>query len=398
MINIRKKVVSFLKRVNLYYSVIIFKDSIWYFPKIVFSFIASFLPKKNNKIVISSFYGEQYNAEPKMISDRLLESYSGFNIVWIYNGIIDDKRIKTVKYLSYRCLYELATASVWVDNCRKPFWIKKNKKQLYIQTWHGAVCIKAVEKDAIDGLSPTYIKNARSDSDKANYIVSEAEWRTNNIKKAFWYNGDIIKASFYPGNNDVQDKVYNYFDIPKDYSIALYVPTFRNDHSLDYYIKDYKKILNSIESSFGGKWIFIIRLHPNIANNANSFTYDDNLKNGTDYSSVDELIVSSDLIISDYSGCLFDSFYYNKKVFIYANDLDKYMNNERKLYFDIRKLPAPVSQNEEELINAISSYDCIKYSSMGKKFVKKLGFYSTHADKLCCELIDKHIIGYNEGY
>ena len=191
-------------------------------------FVFRRLPIHKRTIVFSSFYGEQYNGAPKMISDALKGKEC--EIIWVLpSEDLSNRECKTVRQRSLKYYYTIATAAVWVDNCRKDYWIKKRKEQLYIQTWHGPVCIKAVEKDAEDTLDPVYLRNARNDSKIADYIVAESEWRKHNILNSFWYNGKIIEGEFknytYINEDTAVSEVKKFYGIPDNSRLLIYLPT-----------------------------------------------------------------------------------------------------------------------------------------------------------------------------
>lgn len=114
-----------------------------------FFFLFKILPLQN-KVVFSSYWGKNFNDNPKYISDELLRNDKSIKQVWLNNT---DKQfsvspnIKVIKWGSIRMIYEMATAKVWVDNHTKPCWIKKRKKQFYIETWHGGLGMKKIEAD-----------------------------------------------------------------------------------------------------------------------------------------------------------------------------------------------------------------------------------------------------------
>ena len=58
------------------------------------------------------------------------------------------------------------------------------------------------------------------------------------------------------------------------------------------------------------------------------------------YSDIQELMVSSDALITDYSSCIYDFMLSRKPGFIYATDADKY-NNGRGLYYSLTSTPFP---------------------------------------------------------
>ena len=66
----------------------------------------------------------------------------------------------------------MATAKIWVDSHTKPIWIKKRKKQLYIETWHGGLGMKKIEGDAGERFTNNIIKNIKHNSNIANLFIS----------------------------------------------------------------------------------------------------------------------------------------------------------------------------------------------------------------------------------
>ena len=387
-----------LYNTRLYYPFAMIKSTYRDTFKIIWECICRNLPIKKEKIVCSSFHGTAYNAEPLKITNELLKQDVNYDIVWeVPYDVKCGKSVRSVRTNSFRYIYELSTAGVWIDNCRKPYWIKKRNSQLYIQTWHGAVCIKAVERDAQDTLHPYYVKSAIADSKNADYIVAEAEWRAKNIYKSFWYDGELIKGEFKSDRvfdrERLKNQIKDELKISKDKKIALYAPTFRKDGGTTHYIKDFEMLIQRLNESWSGEWVFIVRLHPNVANAAGDIVYNERVINGTLYPVIDDLIEICDLLITDYSGCMFNGFRSKKPVFLYAEDIDDYVKSERKLYFDLKTLPSPLSRNIDEFIGQIINFDGLSYNMQCEQFVNSLGYYDEDAAKLCAETIKNKVAG-----
>lgn len=361
--------------------------------------IFSCFPVDNKKIVFQSFYGKYYNDSPRFIFERMIKEAPSFKYIWLYNK--ENEQIhgaEVVRKGSIRSLYEIATSKVWVDNCRKPVWVKKRKEQYYIQTWHGGVCIKAVEKDAEETLDINYVKGARNDSKMADLFLSECEWRTKNYREAFWYTGEILKNGlpssvvFFQDICRIRDKVYTYFGIPRESKIVLYAPTFRDLGSRFTYEVDGESVINALGSKYGGEWYFIFRLHPNVVDFQSEIEYSKHVLNGSIYEDVNEILFVSELLITDYSGCMFEGMRRGKKVLILANDYEEYITTNRKLYFDITQLPAPFARNNRELIDNIVNFNEVGYHDKRKTFVRGLGYYDeTNACESVCDRILKQM-------
>jgi CDP-glycerol glycerophosphotransferase len=343
--------------------------------------ISFFFPINKNKILISSYYGRGYGDNLKYIIKELLSrNIKGLKLVWVIKDKEESKSlpngIATCFIGSIKFYYHMATSKIWLDNCRKSFYYKK-KKQFYIQTWHG-FALKKIEKDAEHNLSPVYVKSAKKDSTAIDVIVSCSAFMNKIYRNSFWYDGDIV--NFGAPRNDIivsQDmeiikKVKSYFSIEENTGIILYAPTFRKEQSLSAYSLDYKKLMSSCNVKFGKKYVVLVRLHPNITDLAKNIEYNEEIKNATSYPDMQELLVATDLLISDYSSLMFDYALSYKPVFMFATDIDSY-KNDRNFYFNLMDLPFAVSINNEELERNIMSFDAEEYRCGLKAFFNSVG-------------------------
>ena len=115
------------------------------------------LPVKKGRIVAENFFGKGYGDNPKYIYDELLINPE-LELVWLIKKNTDTEfpvGVNVVKRGTLKELYYLATAQVWIDNSRKHYGIRKRKGQMYIQTWHGGIALKKIEKDVENSLPLT---------------------------------------------------------------------------------------------------------------------------------------------------------------------------------------------------------------------------------------------------
>ncbi|MBR4003096.1 MAG: CDP-glycerol glycerophosphotransferase family protein, partial [Clostridia bacterium] len=308
------------------------------------------------------------------------------------------KEIKKVKYGSLKHYYHLITARLWVDNVRSglkpPF---KRKKQFYLQTWHGRSYLKCVEKDVEEFLDSGYVLKAKQDGKLSDFIISGSEHQTKVIKRAFWFNGEILKtglprddALFKDNRKDIED-LKQKFNL-KDKKIILYAPSFRTTNSFYENLNlDANEFIKVFNKKFGGEHVFCLRLHPNDASRK-----DLKIKNCIDLTSVpdSQLVLScSDYIISDYSGMLFDGLMLNKFSFGFAPDYYDYIKKERHLYIDFKDLPFPYELNTTDLLEKIKNLDIKKYKKEVELYNKNYGFYDNkNSSKKVKEFLQKNNI------
>ncbi len=323
------------------------------------------LPVQKNKIVISSYYGRGYGDNAKPIVEELLKRTCNLDIVWMVN---DDAAAETlpsgvrpVKNTLWNRIRELCTAKIWIDNCRKGARVKK-QGQWYLQTWHG-FALKRIEKDAAASLPADYPQYAGRDSAQTDLIVSNSALMTKIYNESFWYHGEVLEFGsprndvfFVPAEN-VKEKVRAALDVPEDCFMVLYAPTFRADGSMDAYSVDYARLQKALAERFGGKWVALIRLHPNVMSKAKDLDIDGiNTFDATRYDDMQELLAAADAVISDYSSLMFDYGLTKRPCFQFATDIAAY-EKDRNFYFPLRKMPFPLAQNNDALESVIQHWE-----------------------------------------
>ncbi len=365
----------------------------------ILAFIFNLLPIKKGKIVFKNF-SKGYGCNPKYIAEEILRQNLSYEVVFVSkknNGFPNKIKVVTSKIGEY---YALSTANVIVANSRignyflKGF--KKKKKQLYIQTWHGSMGIKKMEADC-DNLSISYINQAKADSQNIDILLSNSKWLTDTYKSSFFYKGTIVETGnarndiFFVKNNAIKNKALKYFNLKKNTQICLYAPTFRDDKNLDCYALNYTKLLKTLKEKFDGSWVIICRLHPNLSKIKNAIPQIKDVYNGSKYPDIQELLFAADIMITDYSSCIFDFMLSNKPAFIFATDIKKY-NTQRGFYYSLETTPFPIAVNNDELIQNITEFKKNSYKNAVNKFIKDKGCADKgDAAKRCVNLIKKHI-------
>jgi CDP-glycerol glycerophosphotransferase len=369
---------------------------------IVLKLLVFLLPVKNNKIVICNYFGKGYGDNGKYIVEEIIRQKLDYDVVWMLKKDLlgtsgFPSRVRTVKYASLRCLYELATAKIWIDNARKTFYPFKKKSQYYIQTWHGGLGVKCVEQAAADKLTPEYVKHAKNDSKMADLMTSNGEYITRVFKTNFWYDGEVLERGF-PRNDiliqnsaELKNTVKEKLKIPGDKKILLYAPTFRNEAKVEDYFFDTGDTIKALKTRFGGDWVILMRLHPNISALSENISYSDVLINATNYDDLQELLLVADAFVTDFSSCLSDFFITRRPVFLYCTNYSEYLE-ERGFNLDIRELGFPMAESGGEFIKNIEQFnedDCTK--AVESNF-KRLGYvFNGHASRDIVEVIKKQI-------
>lgn len=352
--------------------------------------LRTFTNVKKGRVIMWSYYGKNYSCNPKAITEYLISNDSRYQIFWVFlpGKVPADlpKQITPLVFGTLKYLYIVNTSEFLCTNSRmflmSTSWIKR-KGQKYIMTWHSSMGLKCIEGDAdAKSLGNSYIRAAKFDSKQCDLILSGSRARSEVIRRAFWYDGEILEKGT-PRNDVFFDtiakersccKVRDYFNIPEKASIILYAPTFRNSNSLDFYKINWNKIITTFKGKLHNECYVLVRLHPNLIKNGldtSELVSYVNTFDATKYNEMQELLVASDVLITDYSSSMFDFAYINKPVFLYAVDAATY---DRDTYFELEKLPFPFSKTQEELEENVEGFDMNEYK-------KKLSFFLE--EKIC---------------
>lgn len=365
--------------------------------RIVCQILAVF-PIKNNQILFKAYSGVQYSCNPKYICEYLLDKHPDeLKIVWAFRSpdhykYLQSKGIKAIRWLSLYYLYILATSKVIVSNVGGDSALPRRKGQIFIETWHGSGAYKKGDKntakrhqqDAQLSLSAISIFLSGAKSFEKYLIRETLELKDIPVlsvgcpRNDIFFNKDkIAKAS---------SKIHKQFSIPSDCGIVLYAPTYRNDlHSMLYEI-NFSLILEMLERRFHRKFVFGVRLH---------YIFSKTYFKGKELSCIDfsayddmqELLCASDVLITDYSSCMWDFSLMYRPCFIYATDVDKYIQ-ERDFFTPMDKWPFLIAHDNDELAQNIMKFNEEDYVKRVQEHHKELGCCETgHAAQIVGDLI-----------
>ena len=277
--------------------------------------ICHVLPLKD-QAVFSSFNGAYYNDNPKAISEQLHKINPKIKIIWMlpnnYDYEVPSYIISVPRYSLY-ALYYYATSKIIIDNFSIPQWFVKRNGQKYIQTWHGDRGFKKILYDASGILRP--------EKRICDLMVAGSELGYKKLRSAFRYEGEILKVGS-PRNDilihpDVAliQKIKNSLSIDSHTKVILYAPTYRRNQNTGFLIKglNITELLNSLESITSTKWNMIVRAHKASKGFTNEFL-DNRIIDATSYPEMNELMLISDLLITDYSSSAGDFPLTNKPV------------------------------------------------------------------------------------
>ncbi|MEE3414464.1 MAG: CDP-glycerol glycerophosphotransferase family protein [Prevotella sp.] len=362
------------------------------------------LPIKD-KIVATTMRGRKYGDNPKFILEELKKELPTLDFVWLvaeeYN-VVTPNWIRKIPYnITLKTIYEISTARIVIDSHRFRSAIRKRKGQIFIETWHGGLGIKKIEGDIQRVLdTPWEVAEIKNTIKLADVFISNSDHLSNIYRRAFGYQGPIWKCG-YPKNDillqdhsHIAENVRKELKIGQNQKIILYAPTYRDgfawgdERDFSVFDVNYEQTKKAVQEHFGGEWVILVKWHPTMLPyiKRNNIHYN-NVMDVTCYNNMQELLCAANIVISDYSSCIFDAALREIPCFTYAKDFEKYKGTQGT-YFEMDELPFPYARSNEELINNILRYNHEEYLERWDEFKKKTGLVETgHAAKDIAEKI-----------
>lgn len=355
----------------------------------------------SRKVMFISFSGKSYSDNPKAISEALHKLRPDIHFVWGIKkpnkkiGVLPDY-VTVFNFDSKKEFYkELATCGTIVTNFGLPE-IVKDSKQFFIQTWHGDRAFKKVLYDSTFISKDFYVTESKDGY--CDLAIAGSDYGERQYRSAFRYNGEVMKVGtprndvlINPDSKKISDIKRN-LGINTDVKVLLYAPTLRRINSRDHLAQEVKSLsigrtLNALGNKYGEKWICLMRAHPARCG-LSGVEYNENIRDVSDYEDMAELMLISDMLITDYSSCAGDFVLLNRPVVLYQADRKEYIEKDRTFYFNIEDSPYYVAESQAELENIINK---LEDNAIKQNCKDILDFYVTYESGHSAEAVAKRI-------
>jgi CDP-glycerol glycerophosphotransferase len=211
------------------------------------------------------------------------------------------------------------------------------------------------------------------------------------LSNSDWYDKTLANGSLYEGRTlrvgsprcdilvrALQDKDYKTqmkralcrrfgMDVSKaeDAHFLMYAPTFRGGSQqtnrtveVGDDFPDYGMLRDSLRRRFGGEWMIVLRLHPQlVARHLDGGMQQEGVLDASRVDDMYELLAGCEAFLTDYSSCAFDAAVMQIPVFLYVDDYADYERDRGSLLWNLRKLPFPLAENNEQLAEQILTFD-----------------------------------------
>lgn len=391
-----KRIVNFVKYSKVVYSLY------FYIGSFLLRLARYFVKTDEKLIVFVSFGGRKFDDSPRCIYEKMIEDlrFTGYRLVW---GFMEPQKfdipvggkvkIDTIKYYLL-----LLKARCWITNSSVERGLSfSGKNTFYLNTWHGSA-IKKMGRDIVDNNQSF---GTKSNESYLNAMLAQGEYDIEVFSRAFNIppekfhliglprNDELVAKGSFPS---IRNKVCKYLGIPADKHIILFAPTFReySKDAIGNRTIDLPINVSKWREQLSDNSVVLFRAHYEVTK---SLKVEDDFfwKDVSAYENLNELMIASDMLISDYSSIFFDYSIMEKPMLCYAYDYDLYQQ-QRGSYFDIRKeLACQSISNEDELLTQIANTDMSKASAVTiyfrNKYIGSYGEATTKTIQLICHSI-----------
>lgn len=363
--------------------------------------LALVLPIKRNRVCFYLHERKGYTCNLKYISDELLKRYPDkTEIIWVTRfpetcEQLSGKGIKVVKLWSFKHWYYQFTSKVVIVNDAFPESVVIRPRQFTVNTWHASMNYKKI--------GPKNVKFRNDIAEKIFYIrnkqpkmyVSGSKYFTEDTSASFGFKQKVFvpfgmprNDIFFRNNDELVVKIKEQYALPAKCKLVLYAPTFRDGFKEDVYGIDFERLVSALHEKFGGEWKVLYRKHYFV--NSKDVILDKNTIDVSAYEDMNELLAVADVLISDYSSCLWDFSITERPSFVYAPDIDSYHSNDRDFSYPLEKWPYSISKDNDELEKNILSFDKKEYVKKIKQHHKDGGLYDDgHASERVVNVLAK---------
>ncbi|MGW2310024.1 bifunctional glycosyltransferase/CDP-glycerol:glycerophosphate glycerophosphotransferase [Actinomadura luteofluorescens] len=323
------------------------------------------LPIEEDLAVFGAYWYRGYACNPAAIYEKVRELAPDVRPVWIVKPGARKTMPEGVEYVvagSADYYRTLARAKYFVNNVNFPDNYVKRPGQVHMMTQHGTP-LKKMGLDQMEypvGANDMDFKALIARSDRWDYLVSSNPLSTEAWERGFPCDYEMLEIG-YPRNDrlvaageEERARLRAELGVPDGATAILYAPTHR-----DYQRRYTPQFdIGRVADALGEGHVLLLRAHYyyKIKNMAADLGWPEGrVIDVSKHPSVEDLMIASDALLTDYSSVMFDYANLDRPIVIYANDWETYRLT-RGVNFDLMATPpGAVAATEAELVDAFVS-------------------------------------------
>ncbi|MEV0097106.1 bifunctional glycosyltransferase family 2 protein/CDP-glycerol:glycerophosphate glycerophosphotransferase [Streptomyces sp. NPDC050738] len=316
-------------------------------------------------VLYSSFDGRQYSDSPRAVHEELLSRGGELE----HLCVVRDQQAqlpsgaRAVIHGSTAWHEALARSAYIVTNTQLPEWFERREDQYVVQTWHGTPLKRiGIDLTGTAAANEPYIATLPQRARQWSLLVSPNRFSTPVLRRSFGYEGEVLESGYprngllhAPDREKIAASVRERLSLPEGKRVVLYAPTWREDRPAGggQYALDLRLDLKAAEEALGDSTVMLVRRHYLVTDRLPA-TADGFVRDVSRYPDVAELMLISDVLVTDYSSLMFDFAQTRRPMLFHTYDLEHYRDTLRGFCFDFEsQAPGPLVPGSAELIEAL---------------------------------------------
>ena len=371
-----------------------------------------FCKRDKNIWVFGEWFGNRCCDNCLYFANYVKETKPDIKIVWLSNEGVDLSRLskdievqridspKAINYLKHAGVVFFSHGMIDLTYKERHYY----SGSLAVNLWHGSTPWKKIHFDTPMDLFHKILLYTLTKWHEGNLYIVSSEIVFKIFQSAFHCsNRDVIRAGC-PKNTVLYSKDFidrsrrelikyckkHNISVNDDVKIVTYLPTFREkgDEVFSFKGKTIKGINDILEKNNA---ILVQKMH-----------YASQKVNGDDFSNkriitlkdyyTQELLAASDILISDYSSCIFDYLILDRPIIHFIYDYDSFKNTARGLYFTKDEvISGDAVDNMNDLIETLNL--SLEDSNYGKEIrAERRKQFLEYESPLSCKIIFENIM------
>lgn len=349
-------------------------------------FALFFLPLKKNRIMFYANNRKGYVCNPVALMNYLLEHYPGqYDIIWVTRfpeTCESNEQITVVKQRSLSYYKLFIQTKFFITNDMVDETLVKKKGQIFLTTWHGGGAYKKVGKSTLYE-DKTFAKNFAKWYGRLDYFVSSCKQCTDMYAEAFGLETKQFLETGTPRNDiffrneiEIAARVKQFYNVPEQTHLLLFAPSFQMTapQKEKYDREVLVQVARELEEKTGEPWIILYRSHYLREEDKTEQAF---LKDGNAYYEMQDLLYAADVLVTDYSSCIWDFSLTKRPIFVMENRLAEYEKEDRGFFVPYQKWPYIKINQLEDLTTAVLNHRKDDFSSAYEKHWEEMGTFET---------------------
>ena len=330
--------------------------------KLLYDLCSAFYPNKKG-VLFLSVRRNDLTGNFEFVEKCLKEDKNVKRDYWLWSGNIKEAGIR--KQISL--VRKMAKAKVILVDDYVPFleMVQISKKTKIVQLWHACGAFKTF------GFSRTGKAGGPKQSVMAHRYYDYAVVSSGSIAKYYAEGFGIAEKKVLPYGvprtdiffkesyrKQIRERLYKEFPDLQGKKIILFAPTFRGNGKNSAYYEKKRFNPNKLIEGLPEEYVLLIKNHPFVRQQIQiTEKYQHRIYDFSDKSEINDLLMITELLITDYSSVIYEASILNIPMLFYAYDLQEYIAT-RDFYSDYEKfVPGKIVTTQKEILNAIKEQD-----------------------------------------